>query len=600
MKIIRYNSNFIVFLHLNTPVLIFIYEPYHYFLNKRRIITLIRPLGGALSHSSLYKTRKTSRFIDSVFKSLVEPYNVLTKYQSSTLASYKSKILLQETILGLADRCTWVCSSVYLVLSYFLKHKRSFYVYPCYRNKSLLIYSDLFYFLIIFIFVFQIVSNIIKRYLPVVPRPIGFDRWVMDDYKHSWVSFTGVEAVDSKLVIDVARANLPCSVPYYCYIYILSKSDHNIVLCDVFLEDRAYLGHNIMGGLSFLIDVHLIKMLKELNLEPEQVDVSFRFYIAVLEDPFKYNLSVERIENNYYPDNKIYTYMYMSGLEAADSMYLYKEMRVYEDSELVSGTIEIHSGELQDGNVVTPNVIKHWKLFFRCHILTSSTLAKLIADTIKDEGYTLEDVFVVLTLKKGGLSDDDDDHDDGGGNAKYIVTRARWSLSSNGTFTRYYHTQTISNVSHNRMYSSLASPSSSEDIIKTKSKWFNTLFLTAHEISDVKIFNQEFYSLDPYARYSVLCRICYSNNLYKMVSFQYTLNDKGPDTRKAALLEYIIWISYHVSECVAKHGFEAYEITGLQFDVFCIDFTTKSHKKIFSAKTHCLYLDTTKKNCLIT
>ena len=595
MKIIRYNSNFIVFLHLNTPVLIFIYEPYHYFLNKRRIITLIRPLGGALSHSSLYKTRKTSRFIDSVFKSLVEPDNVLTKYQSSTLASYKSKILLQETILGLADRCTWVCSSVYLVLSYFLKHKRSFYVYPCYRNKSLLIYSDLFYFLIIFIFVFQIVSNIIKRYLPVVPRPIGFDRWVMDDYKHSWVSFTGVEAVDSKLVIDVARANLPCSVPYYCYIYILSKSDHNIVLCDVFLEDRAYLGHNIMGGLSFLIDVHLIKMLKELNLEPEQVDVSFRFYIAVLEDPFKYNLSVERIEKNYYPDNKIYTYMYMSGLEAADSMYLYKEMRVYEDSELVSGTIEIHSGELQDGNVVTPNVIKHWKLFFRCHILTSSTLAKLIADTIKDEGYTLEDVFVVLTLKKGGLRDDDDDHDDGGGNAKYIVTRARWSLSSNGTFTRYYHTQTISNVSHNRMYSSLASPSSSEDIIKTKSKWFNTLFLTAHEISDVKIFNQEFYSLDPYARYSVLCRICYSNNLYKMVSFQYTLNDKGPDTRKAALLEYIIWISYHVSECVAKHGFEAYEITGLQFDVFCIDFTTKSHKKIFSAKTHCLYLDTTKK-----
>ena len=149
------------------------------------------------------------------------------------------------------------------------------------------------------------------------------------------------------------------------------------------------------------------------------------------------------------------------------------------------------------------------------------------------------------------------------------------------------------------MYSSLASPSSSEDIIKTKSKWFNTLFLTAHEISDVKIFNQEFYSLDPYARYSVLCRICYSN-LYKMVSFQYTLNDKGPDTRKAALLEYIIWISYHVSECVAKHGFEAYEITGLQFDVFCIDFTTKSHKKIFSAKTHYLYLDTTKNNCLIT
>ena len=324
MKIIRYNSNFIVFLHLNTPVLIFIYEPYHYFLNKRRIITLIRPLGGALSHSSLYKTRKTSRFIDSVFKSLVEPDNVLTKYQSSTLASYKSKVLLQETILALADRCTWVCSSVYLVLSYFLKHKRSFYVYPCYRNKSLLIYSDLFYFLIIFIFVFQIVSNIIKRYLPVVPRPIGFDRWVMDYYKHSWVSFTGVEAVDSKLVIDVARANLPCSVPYYCYIYILSKSDHNIVLCDVFLEDRAYLGHNIMGGLSFLIDVHLIKMLKELNLEPEQVDVSFRFYIAVLEDPFKYNLSVERIEKNYYPDNKIYTYMYMSGLEAVDSMYLYK------------------------------------------------------------------------------------------------------------------------------------------------------------------------------------------------------------------------------------------------------------------------------------
>ena len=313
------------------------------------------------------------------------------------MASYKSKVLLQETILGLADRCTWVCSSVYLVLSYFLKHKRSFYVYPCYRNKSLLIYSDLFYFLIIFNFVFVIVSNIIKRYLPVVPRPIWFDRWVMDDYGHSWVSFTGVEAVDYKLVIDIARANLPCYVPYYCYIYILSKSDHNIVLCDVFLEDRAYLGHNLMGGHSFLIDVHLIKMLKELNLEPEQVDVSFRFYIAVLEDPFKYNLSVERLENNYSPDNEIYTYMYMSGLEAADSMYLYKEMRVYEDSELVSGTIEIHLGELQDGNVVTPNVIKHWKLFFRCHILTSSTLAKLIAETIKDEGYTLEDVFVVLT-----------------------------------------------------------------------------------------------------------------------------------------------------------------------------------------------------------
>ena len=145
------------------------------------------------------------------------------------------------------------------------------------------------------------------------------------------------------------------------------------------------------------------------------------------------------------------------------------------------------------------------------------------------------------------------------------------------------------------MYSSLASPSSSEDIIKTKSKWFNTFFLTAHEILDVKIFNQEFYSLDPYARYSVLCRICYSNNLYKMVSFQYTLNDKGPDTRKAALLEYRIWISYHVSECVAKYGFEAYEITGLQFDVFCIDFNTRSSKKIFSVKTHSLDVDTTKK-----
>ena len=46
---------------------------------------------------------------------------------------------------------------------------------------------------------------------------------------------------------------------------------------------------------------------------------------------------------------------------------------------------------------------------------------------------------------------------------------------------------------------------------------------------------------------------------------------------------------------MAKYGFEAYVITGLIFDVFCIDFTTRSPNKIFSVKTHYLDVDTTKK-----
>ena len=51
-----------------------------------------------------------------------------------------------------------------------------------------------------------------------------------------------------------------------------------------------------------------------------------------------------------------------------------------------------------------------------------------------------------------------------------------------------------------------------------KVKWYNTLFLTTEQISDEKSFIGQFITLDPHAGFSILCRICYSNILYKMVS----------------------------------------------------------------------------------
>ena len=87
------------------------------------------------------------------------------------------------------------------------------------------------------------------------------------------------------------------------------------------------------------------------------------------------------------------------------------------------------------------------------------------------------------------------------------------SIHRNGNL-KHKNFATTRNLVKYRMYSTHVE---SYNKIK-KVKWYNTLFLTTEQISDEKSFIGQFITLDPHAGFSILCRICYSNILYKMVS----------------------------------------------------------------------------------
>ena len=126
---------------------------------------------------------------------------------------------------------------------------------------------------------------------------------------------------------------------------------------------------------------------------------------------------------------------------------------------------------------------------------------------------------------------------------------------------------------------------------KTQSKWYKTFLLSINDLSDKKLFVEYFESLDSHIRFSILSRICYSNNLYKMLSHQYVLTGQGIDTRKTDLLDYRLWIMYHLGVSADKYGYDTDDIIGVQFDIFTIGYSIKAPQKIFSAKDHSLDSD---------
>lgn len=221
---------------------------------------------------------------------------------------------------------------------------------------------------------------------------------------------------------------------------------------------------------------------------------------------------------------------------------------------------------------LTKDHVIHWEdfelNFVAEHAFSITDLVDHIRETIDENGYKPEEVDLVICLwprDSGGDGDDgfDDDMPSSSSKGSSFVDNNFPHMSPNSVIKR-------------RNYST--------STMKKKSKWYKTFFLTIDNIQDEKSFLDNVKHLDPYTRFSILSRICYADNLYKMLAHQYILSDRGITKRNSDLSEYRNWILYHLAESTCNYGFETDEVIGIQFDVFTVNYTIKSPEKIFRVK----------------